>query len=299
MTRTRTGGGVDGKDVPTMLDRWADQGLVSRQQVEQILRAEGVATTAAHPRAAAPATAEPPPASGTREPSSRLVVEALAYLGGVLALAAVLLLLQTWWQDLATGVRLAVPLLAAAALLLAGMLVPGDADERVRLRSALWLLATGAWAAAAAVMGDQVLDAEPRETMLLVGLAGVAMALPLYLRNRTAAQQLALFVSLATTAGALGAQARGDEPTWPGLGVWLVALGWLLLGERRLVAPRTPVRYTASVALVVGALMMQAALGGQVLALVTIVLLFTSAVRAGSSAGWLSHRWAPCCWCRR
>src|SRR5512132_2819176 len=100
MTGTRIGGGVDGVDVRTMLERWADEGLVSQRQVEQILRAEGVApTTARGVRAAVPdptAPAEP----GTRVQRSRLVVEALAYLGGMLALAAVLLLLQTWWQDL-------------------------------------------------------------------------------------------------------------------------------------------------------------------------------------------------------
>ena len=210
------------------------------------------------------------------------MVEALAYLGGVLALAAALLLVQMWWHDLSTGLRLAVPLSAAVSLLLAGQLVPGEAAERVRLRSALWLLGTGAWAATVAVFGDQVLDAEPRDTVLIVGLAGVAVALPLYLRARTAAQQLGLFVTLALTAAAVGMRAGWDEPTLAGLGVWLVALTWFVLGERRVLLPSEPVRYTAAVALVVGALMMQGALGGQVLALGTIALLVTWGVRTDS-----------------
>jgi hypothetical protein len=254
MTRTQHDLGVRDNDLRHILDRWAQQGLVTPAQVEQIMRAEQ-------------AGAAPTRGAGAGSPRSgnRLVVEALAYLGGVLALVAGLLLVQTWWPDLSTGFRLAVPLSAAVALLLAGQLVPGEAEERARLRSTLWLLGTGAWAAAAAVFGDQVLDAEPRDTVLLVGLAGLAVALPLYLRARTAAQQLGLFVMLALTAAAIGLRAGWDEPTLAGLGVWLVALTWFVLGERRVVHPGWATRYTAAIALVVGTLMMQGALGGQVL----------------------------------
>jgi hypothetical protein len=272
MTRTEHDLGIRDDDLRHHLDRWAQQGLLTPDQVEKIIRAE---------------EAGPPPSGGDEAgPPARsgnsLVVEALAYLGGVLALAAALLLVQMWWHDLSTGLRLAVPLSAAVSLLLAGLLVPGEAAERVRLRSVLWLLGTGAWAAAVAVFGDQVLDAEPRDTVLMVGLAGVAVALPLYLRARTAAQQLGLFVTLAMTAAAVGLRAGWDEPTLAGLGVWLVALTWFVLGERRVLLPSEPVRYTAAIALVVGTMMMQGALGGQVLALVTIALLVTWGVRRDS-----------------
>ena len=272
MTRTQQGLGVRDDDLRHLLDRWAQQGLVTPVQVEQIMRAEV---------SGAPATGAVDEGLPVRRGNS-LVVEALAYLGGVLALAAALLLVQMWWHDLSTGFRLAVPLSAAVSLLLAGLLVPGEAAERVRLRSALWLLGTAAWAATVAVFGDQVLDAEPRDTLLMVGLAGVTVALPLYLRARTAAQQLGLFVTLAMTAAAVGLRAGWDEPTLAGLGVWLVALTWFVLGERRVLLPSEPVRYTAAIALVVGTLMMQGALGGQALALVTIALLVTWGVHSDS-----------------
>jgi hypothetical protein len=250
------------EDVRTLLERWERQGLVSETQVEQIVAFEQAA---------------PPP---RRE--GRLAVEALAYLGGVLSLAAALLLVQIVWHDLATGARLAIPLVASLALLLAGALVPGGAPERVRLRSVLWLLATGAWLAAAAVVGDQMLGWDGEETVLLTGLAGVALALPLYLRARTEAQQLGLFVSLAMSAGAIGAQAHWDEPTLIGLGVWLVALAWFVLGELQVLRPAVAVRLTSSVALVAASVMMQQSLGGQGAALVTIVLLFVWGVRDDS-----------------
>lgn len=266
MAQTRRDLAVHGADLPALLDRWARQGLLSGEQVEAILRVEAGA----------------PPAAVARPRGGRLVVEALAYLGGVLTLAAALLLVQMVWDDLSTGARLAVPLVAAAALLLAGQLVPGEAAERVRLRSVLWLLATGAWLAAAGIVGDQVLDWEGKYTLLLVGAAGVALALPLYLRARTELQQLGLFVTLATTAVAIGVQADWDEPTLAGLGVWLVALAWWALGERDVLAPMPAVRFTGAIALVVGALMMQGSLGGQLVTLATVALLFVWGVRVDS-----------------
>jgi hypothetical protein len=284
MAETRRDLGVHGADVPTLLDRWARQGLLSQEQVERILRFE---RSAPEPVVPAPregeATVAPPPAPTPPAPrGGRLVVEALAYLGGVLTLAAALLLVQMVWDDLSTGARLAVPLVAAAALLLAGQLVPGDAAERVRLRSVLWLLGTGAWLATAAIFGDQVLDWTGEHTFLLTGIAGVALAAPLYLRARTELQQLGLFVTLAMTAAAVGVQANWDEPTLAGLGVWLVALAWFGLGERKLLGPMPAVRYTGAVALIIGAMMMQGSLGGQLAALATIALLFAWGVRVDS-----------------
>lgn len=287
MTETRRDLGVYGDDVPTLLDRWARQGLLSEDQVEKILRFEKSAPAAPFPaqRAAEPPAETAPPAPAPAAPAPRggkLVVEALAYLGGVLGLAAFLLLVQMVWQDLSTGARLAVPLVAAVALLLAGQLVPGDAAERVRLRSLLWLLATASWLAATAIFGDQVLDWDGKNTFLLVGLVGVALALPLYLRARTPAQQLGLFVTLAMSAAALGVRANWDEPTLAGLGIWLVAGTWFALGERDRLAPKPAVRYTAAVGLIVGALMMQQSAAGQLAALATIALLFVWGVRADS-----------------
>lgn len=284
MTETRRDLGVYGDDVRTLLDRWARQGLLTQEQVERILRFEKGAPPRPTPtipaQAGPPASAAAPPRPEPAPRGGRLAVEALAYLGGVLTLAAGLLLVQMVWDDLSTGARLAVPLGAAVALLLAGQLVPGDAAERVRLRAVLWLLATAAWLAAAGIFGSQVLDWNGENTFLLTGLAGVALALPLYLRARTEAQQLALFVTLAMSAAAVGVQADWGEPTLAGLGVWLVAAAWFAFGERGVLGPGLAVRYTAAVGLIVGSLMMQQSIGGQFAALATIALLFVWGVRA-------------------
>ena len=185
MTGTRLRRGT--VDVSALLRRWTDRGLVSTDQAERILRSEGLAG----PVVPSQRTAEKPSRPAAGAPGSRLLVEALAYLGGVLALAAALLLLQLTWSDLSTAARLAVPTIAAAALLLGGALLPRGADELARLRSVLWLLATGAWLGALAVLGDQVLEADGRDTVLIMGLGGSALALRLYLVSRTPPQQLA------------------------------------------------------------------------------------------------------------
>jgi uncharacterized membrane protein len=130
MTSPQIGRRRAAENLAAQLDRWVRDQLLTDEQARRILALEQ-----------APGTDDAPSARA----GGRLVVEALAYLGGVIALAAGLLLVQLVWPDLSVGVRLAVPLSAAAVLLLSGLLVPGDAPERKRMRGALWALAAAAW----------------------------------------------------------------------------------------------------------------------------------------------------------
>lgn len=274
MTETRSGIGVQGNDVPTLLDRWARQGLLSQDQVERILRAEGISKVPAQRPAPAPEAGR-----------NRLVVEALGYLGGVLAMAASLLLIQMLWEDLNIATRFAIPLVATAGLLLAGAMIPAKPDVEdgmTRLQSALWLLAVGAFTGAMGVLGDQIFEWEGRDIALLVGAGGAALALPLYLRTRQAAQQLGLFVTLVVTGCALGARADWDEPTIIGLVGWLVAVTWFVLGERRIVEPPIVATYLGAVAAIVTSMVMSESLGGQLLAVATVAALFVWGVRSDS-----------------
>lgn len=263
-------------DVALLLRRWTERGLLSDDQAEQILLSERADLPVVVP--APRSTAQTAPALNPSA-RNRLLVEALAYLGGVLALAAALLLLQLGWSDLSTAGRLAVPVVAAAALLLAGWSVPQSAAARVRLRSVLWLLATAAWLGALAVLGDQVLAADGRDTALIMGLGGSALALRLYLTTRTEVLQLALFVPLVLAAAALASHAGWQRGTVRALAVWLVAAGWFALAERGALRPTWAVRSTAAVGLVVGAAMMQGSAAGQVVALGTVAFLFAWGVR--------------------
>lgn len=260
-------------NLTAQLERWRRQGILSARQVEQILSAE---------RREAITT---PLATDAGRQQGSIVVEALGYLGGVLALAAALLLVQLLWGDLTTASRLAVPTAATVVLLVGGAMVPTSARSRggtARLRSALWLLAVGACASAFGVLGDQLLDLRPTDTWLLVGLGALALGLPLHLHSRTTAQQVGLFVACMVTAGAVGARAGWDEPTMIGLAGWSVAAAWLVLAVRRLLQPEVAARYLGAAGAVVSVVLMAGSLGGQLLAIVTVAALFAWAVRVQS-----------------
>ena len=268
MTETRHDLGVHGADdVHRMLDRWAHAGLIDEAQVERIETFEVTRHTPGPPAAG------PVPVPARRRPAG-LLVEAMAYLGGALALAASLLLVQLVWSDLSTAGRLAVPGVATVALLGCGALVPGHPDDRRRLRSALWLLATGSWAATLGVLGHQVLEWRGQDTALLIGFGCAVLALVLYVRLTATLQHLALLGSLATVGAALGARADWDEPTLIGAGIWLVAAAWAFAGELGYLPPQAAARYGSAVVLMSAALLMTMSAGGQVVALLTLVWLF-------------------------
>jgi hypothetical protein len=263
-----TPGRGTGTDLQTLLGRWVRDGLVTPEQAERIRAAEGVGASST--------------AARTRR---QLAIEALGYFGGMLALAAALLLVQLAWDDLSTGARLGAPLVAAALLLLAGSLVPATGhghEGAARLRSVLWLLAVGAWAAAFAVLGDQVLETSAQDTWLLLGLGALALALPLYYDSHTAPQQLGLLLPAVATVAALGARFDWDEPTLVGAGGWVVAAGWFVLGERGLLRPPVAARYLGAAGMVVLMTVTAGAFGGQVIAAATIATLFVRGVRTDS-----------------
>jgi hypothetical protein len=283
MSSTQTSRQLRAENLAAQLHRWVRDGLLTAEQARRIL---------AHEEKSRPVQER---GEATR-PHRRLVVEALAYIGGVVALAAGLLLVQLVWSDLSAGGRLAVPLSAAAALLLAGKLVPGDAPERLRLRSAVWALGTAAWAVALAVLGDQVLEIDPSDTLLLTGLAASLLSLRLYLVCRDALQQLSLQVTASLTALAVADRAGWDEPTLLGLGVWAVAAAWFALGEHGVLTPAGPVRYGAAVGLVVGALMTQGSLGGQLVAAGTVGFSWSAACSPTGSVSSSSPPSRRCSW---
>ena len=252
-----------------LLETWASAGLIDHSELTRIEQFE------TH-RAAAPSAP-----TGPRH--GPIVVEAMAYLGGALALAAAALLVELVWTDLSTAQRLAVPAGATVAMLLAGKLLPGTVTLR-RLRSAIWLVASGTWAVTLAVLGDQVWDLAGLDTFLLVGVGSALFTLALYLCGREVLQNLALLASLAMTGSALGARAEWDEPTLVGLGIWSVAACWAVAGELGALAPRPAARFGSAVTLVAGALAMGGSLGGQFAAAATLAWLFTVGIRAGSVA---------------
>lgn len=287
MTETRHEANGRNAELGHRLDEWVRVELLSPAQAQQILAYESsaVAPIVPAPRRVAPAVT--PDLQSSRDGRSQLAIEALAYLGGALALAATLLLVELTWADLSTLVRLAIPFVATLLLLTAGLFAGRDrtgAGSLLRLRSALWLAGVGTWVAFLAVLGDQSFDLAPQRTWLLVGFGGVLVAAPLYWVGRTALQQVGLLATCLSAAGAVGAQPGWDEPTLIGLGIWLVATVWFTLGLLRRLPPPVMAQYTGAAALVAGATTMSQALLGQLLGLATLTALYLVGVRSNSLA---------------
>ncbi|TCC24762.1 hypothetical protein [Kribbella speibonae] len=208
-----------------------------------------------------------------------LVVESLAYLGGVIVLVAAGLISARYWSALGTTGQLAVGG-AAAALLLAGGMVTNPSAPGVRLRSVLWLLSTAGTGAFLALFADVVLDFDGSAIGALAGGGASALASVLWWRLPVLTQQAAFFVAAMLAAGATVAELTSD-PQLPGLAVWGTGAIWFLLGWRELVKPRRPVQALAAAAALIGALMTLPADAGMVLALCTVVAVVVPAVVFG------------------
>ncbi|CAN5290727.1 hypothetical protein BH20ACT9_BH20ACT9_17070 [soil metagenome] len=85
--------------VSKALDRWVEQGLLSRRQAERIREVEAART------------------KGRRVP---VLAEALGYLGAAVAAVTAITIAAQLWPGLSTGGRLALPALTAAALYAGG-----------------------------------------------------------------------------------------------------------------------------------------------------------------------------------
>lgn len=243
----------------SLVDRWVDEGLVTPAQAAR-MRADLVAEPAAR-----------------RGPSASVVGEALGYLGGAIVLVGALLIGAWYWDDLGTALRVSVLVGAALALLAAGALVESRGSAGTRLRSVLWLISTGAAAGALAVLVADVSAVGDADRFVAVAGGTTVYATGLWLAGRGVVQQAAMVVAFALTVVALLARADLADDL-PGLGAWVVGVGWAAAGWLEHARPGRAVVALASVLALVGAMSTAGADAGMVLALLTVVGIVVGAV---------------------
>lgn len=230
---------VPGAGVPQplqeALERAVAGGIISAEQASAIVEAERVAT------GRAPA--------GT--PRLSPVTEAVAYLGGILAVLGSVLLAAQFWDDLETWSRLTSLLVSAAALLAGGAFVP-EQDDAVfwRLRAVLWLLSTGALTFATALVAVDVAELGPEPVVFTTGAVVAVYDAVLWARRDRPLQHLATLVGLLLAAGGLLSSFSG--PGGVGLVMWGIGGGWAWLGWRRLLPPAWVALALGSVTVLVG-----------------------------------------------
>lgn len=287
-TPTAVGGPSPGPtDLHARLGAWVGAGLIDEAEAAAIEAYEHPLVTSPKVVAPAGAAAMPGPATAPAAPTHALgpVIEALGYLGGILASTGVLLLVANAWDDLATGGRLAISGLTAAALIGAGAAVPeARAGSMRRLRAVLWTLATAAVGVFAAVAGREVLGTDVHDGWLVAWTAAAiaATSAAMWSGRRRPVQHLVTLVAATVAAGAVVMAGVGQVPG--GLAVWVVGAALVAAGLRRLSVTPVLEVLVGSIAMTIGSVIAVADDPG-------IQLLFVVATGATLVAVALHPRW--------
>ena len=256
---------VDVQGLPALVRHWVDEGLITQEQAERMLADTGVREERTGP--------------------SGLLVEAFAYLGGIVVLVAAGVLLGRYWDDLGLATRLGLAAVSALVLLGVGAAVPARLGAAApRLRSVLWVLSTGAVAAFLAIAANEQSSWSGEDVALAVAGGTSVYAFVLWRRHRAELQHVALFAALMTTAGAAAGHLDLADGTAPGLALWGTALVWLLLTWGGLLDLRRLGYVVGSVGLIVGGLVTSEATWGLFFALATVGGVVIAAVVAADLA---------------
>ena len=254
-------------DLRRSVEKWVAGGVISADQGEQILAAESVPAVPVPPVEARPAVA------------TSLVTEALAYVGGVIILAAVSWLTSQYWSSMSTTARLALFGAIAVLLLVGGWSVPLRlGDVAVRLRSVLWVLSVGAFAAFAGLLAGDQLDWSEEHVALFVSATTLVYSALLWWRHDQPLQHVAAFIGVVATAATLTTLLPGGPDALPGAAICGVGLAWLSLSWGEVITYPALGMLLGPVAAVFGTLTTIGYDWGTVLTIAVLVLLVVAAV---------------------
>jgi len=265
---------LSGSELDELLERWVAEGWIEAGQAARIRAGEAARAQAAAPgQDAAPAPAESP----RRAP---LVVEALGYLGGLVALVGAVVVVSQLWPGIPTGAELAFAAAGTIVFGAAAALIRTDGEAALgRLRSVLWLLSTVSLVAFMGVLAAQVWDLSTVGTTLVAAGAATPYAALLWWRTRAPLQHLATFAGAAVVTGSgIAILAPGTGAWLPGLGVWVLSLAWGVAAHLGYLPPRDTGYLAAGIGLLVGAQMTMQEAAGYVIAIATVVGLLAAGV---------------------
>ncbi|MBI1379271.1 MAG: DUF2157 domain-containing protein [Frankiales bacterium] len=167
----------------TALDRLVGRGVITPEQAAAVLAEVGPPPDAGPPAPASPHAS--PPAVATQRPATTArahVVEAAAYLGGVLVAASAVAFLAQSWEDMTESTRLLLLGLIGVLAYAGGLLAARTAGGRVELRRhehasrrrvSGTLMALGS--VLLALLTTEVLHLQDERAALVGGLTGLAL----------------------------------------------------------------------------------------------------------------------------
>lgn len=204
------------------LDRWVAAGLIERDQARAI------------------AAAERHRADADQRRVSR-TVEAVGYLGAVLAIVAAVLVLSDVWDQLQAWARVTVLGTVALGTLVGGSAVRTSAEPAFeRLTSVLWTAAVLATAMTTGVLGGSVLDLDEAGTMLMAAAPATVLAAVLWRLRPRVLQHVVLFAGIVATVLSAIWVTEADLAEWAwGLIVYGIGLAWMLVSWGGFARPQT------------------------------------------------------------
>ena len=220
------------------LSEWTSAGLVSTEQAVAIRSRE--AEAAAQPAEVA--------SEGRVSPT----IEAVGYLGGVLAVAALFFILVVG-SDLDGGDQVALAGFLTAVLLGGGAAVRRDTPPARRLKSVLWAASVASAAATGALVVGQVVKGSGEAIALASSGVAVLTAAVLWGLHRAALLNIVFLVAAAGAALSLLSWFSGDlDAFFYGLTMWAIGVVWVLLSLAGILTPTRAGLVAGSVGALVG-----------------------------------------------
>lgn len=244
--------------VVALTARWVEQGLITPVQAEAIVAAETRAPTPAAPE----------------ESRVPLLVEAVGYVGALLAFVAAGLVVAPYWPDWPLGVRIGITAVGALGFWFAGMSVPEASGSAKRLRALLWVLSTGTAAYFSGLVTAEGMDLRSELVVLTIGVGVAGESFAMWRREERPAQHLTTVVGLAMVAGSSAALVWSSQGP-VGVAIWLVGAAWLLLTWRAWVPQQLEGYALGAAATLIGSLVVGGGWGdaGPVVGLATALAL--------------------------
>lgn len=189
--------------------------------------------------------------SGATPPVRReTLVEIVGYVGAAAAVAGTVTVFARH-SDLSDGASLAISLVVAAVLVIAGLAI-GDRslDAYQRMRSILWFVAVESFGIATGIFWLNIVDLGLKTAVTLAGVTGAVFSLVLWLMLRRSLQQIAFFLTAVGTITTLAVPNGSGSPSdlnGPLLVVWVSGLAWFIAGTVEIVRPPRTARVLGAV----------------------------------------------------
>ena len=202
---------IDRRDIDATpdLQRWVEAGLLTDSQMRGILEFESGRRPTSEPTRVTP------------------VVEALAYVGGILLAIGAAMLVGRFWDRMGTAAHLVVVMAVGVVTGAVGTVV-GESDPVAwRLRGFLWALCAGGFGASAGLFVFEVLDRTGEPVAFTTAMTIAIVSVLLWrLRNRPL-QHLLTFLGLVVAVGvAIAWTGSDDAAAWVGAAFWTLGLLW-------------------------------------------------------------------------